>query len=55
MNTTVDLSAIEGRARRLLEIIEKASLTGLDFETREHLHVISLCMDTAIEHAKKLK
>jgi len=55
MNTTVDLSVIESQARRLLEMIEKARFTSLDFDNREQLHVISLCLDTAIERVKKLK
>ncbi len=54
MNNIPDLSGIECRARRLLELLEKVHLTSLDFDNREHLHVICLCLDTAIEHVEKM-
>ncbi len=28
---------------------------SLDFDNREHLHIIQLCLDLAIDHWKSLK
>ncbi len=50
-----DLSAIECRINLLQELLDGARLTGLDFENREHLHIVQLCLDLAIEHMKKIK
>jgi hypothetical protein len=54
MSDIPDLSVIERQAKRLLELLEKARLTSLDFDNREHLHVICLCLDTAIDHMEKI-
>jgi hypothetical protein len=50
-----DLSEIECRIKRLHELLDNAPLMSLDFDSREHLHVIQLCLDTAIWHMEKLK
>ncbi|MGA9139761.1 MAG: hypothetical protein WBZ29_06030 [Methanocella sp.] len=55
MSNTSDLSEIEQRAQRLLELLDKARLSSLDFDNREHLHIIELCLDTAIVHIEKIK
>jgi hypothetical protein len=55
MSNIPDLSEIERRAHRLLELLNKARLTSLDFDNREHLQVIELCLDTAIVHIEKIK
>jgi hypothetical protein len=55
MSNIPDLSEIELRAQRLLELLDNVSLSGLDFDNREHLHIIELCLDTAIVHVEKIK
>jgi hypothetical protein len=50
-----DLSDIDHRVRRLEELLGDVKLTSLDFDNREHLHVIQLCLDMAIDRLKKIK
>jgi hypothetical protein len=49
-----DLSGVGQRVVRLHELLDHARLTGLDFDDREHLHVVLLCLDMAIDHMEKL-
>jgi hypothetical protein len=53
MSDTPDLSAIEQRARRMLELLDEVRPTSLDFDNREHLQVIGLCLDMAIDRVEK--
>ena len=55
MNDIPDLAAIEQRARCLLELLDEVRPTRLDFDNREHLHIIRLCLDTAIDHVEKIR
>lgn len=55
MSNVPDLSEIELRAKRLLELLDNVRLAGLDFDNREQLHIIGLCLDTAILHVEKIK
>lgn len=55
MSEIPELTAIEQRTRRLLELLNDVRPTSLDFDNREHLHIIQLCLDTAIDHVKKIR
>ena len=55
MSKVPDLLAIEHRAQRLLEMLKQARVTSLDFDNREHLHVIGMCLDLAISHVEMIK
>ena len=48
-------SEVGQRTRRLLELLDGMYLSNLDFDNREHLQVIELCVDMAIEHAEKMR
>ncbi len=48
-------SEIGQRTRRLLELLDGMYLSNLDFDNREHLQVIELCVDLAIEHAERMR
>jgi hypothetical protein len=50
-----DLSEIALQAKRLQELLASARLSDLDFDNREHLHIVQLCLDLAIDHTEKLK
>ncbi len=50
-----DLSEIEHKVKRLQELLSNSRRTSLDFDKREHLHIIQLCLDMAIAHMEKLK
>ena len=50
-----DLSEINYRVRLMQEMLSEARLTSLDFDNREHLQVIQLCLDMAIDRLKKIK
>ena len=54
MSNVPELSEIEHRARRLLELLDYANLSCLDFDNKEHLQVIVLCLDMAIDHVEKI-
>ncbi len=55
MGNVYELSEIRDRAKHLLELLDNAQLSSLDFDNREHLQVIELCLDLAIDRAKKIK
>ncbi|OPY28863.1 MAG: hypothetical protein A4E28_01250 [Methanocella sp. PtaU1.Bin125] len=55
MSNIPALAEIEYRAQRLLELLDNIRLSGLDFDSREHLHVIGLCLDTALAHVEKIQ
>lgn len=50
-----DLSEIELKVKRLQELLGNSQFMSLDFDNREHLHIIQLCLDMAIAHVEKLK
>ena len=55
MSEVSELSEIGHRAHQLLDLLDDVHLSPLDFDNREHLQVIELCLDMAIEHVEKLK
>ena len=55
MSNIPDLSEIELQAKLLHELLDHVQLSGLDFDNREHLHVIGLCLDMAIDRLEKIK
>jgi hypothetical protein len=55
MSNVAELSEIGRQAKRLLELLDNARITRLDFDSREHLQVIELCLDMAIDRAEKMK
>jgi hypothetical protein len=55
MSNVSELSEMGHRAKRLLELLDSAHLSCLDFDSREHLQVIELCLDMAIDRAEKIK
>ncbi len=42
-------SEIDRQVKCLQELLDKARLTSLDHDNREHLHIIQLCLDMAID------
>jgi hypothetical protein len=50
-----DLSAIEGQVKLLQEMLGSARITCLDFDNRENIHIIRICLDLAIDRMEKLK
>jgi hypothetical protein len=50
-----DLSEIERKVTRFQELLGNSQLRSLDFDNREHLHIIQLCLDLAIAHLEQLK
>jgi hypothetical protein len=54
MDETTDLADIRQQTRHLLELLDRLPLAMLDFNNREHLQVIELCIATAISHLEKL-
>jgi hypothetical protein len=55
MSNVSELSEIGHRAKRLLELLDSARVSSLDFNNREDLQVIELCIDMAIDRAEKMK
>jgi hypothetical protein len=55
MSNVPELSEMEHRAKRLLELLDNANLSCLDFDNRENLQVIGLCLDMAIDRMEKIK
>lgn len=50
-----DLAAIDCKVKHLQQLLGNARLTSIDFDNREHLHAIQLCLDIAIDRIKKIK
>jgi hypothetical protein len=55
MSNVSELVEIGHRAKRLIELLESARLSALDFDNRQHLQVIQLCLDMAIDRAEKIR
>ena len=54
MSNVSELSEIGSRAKRLLEMLESVRLSAPDFDNRQHLQIIQLCLDMAIDRAEKI-
>lgn len=54
MSNVAELSKMDDQAKRLLELLDNVCIARLDFDSREHLQVIGLCLDMAIDRAEKL-
>jgi len=55
MSNVSELSEIGHRAKRLIDLLDSARLSCLDFDNRENLQVIELCIDMAIDRVEKMK
>jgi hypothetical protein len=55
MSDVYELSEIGHRVKQLLELLDGVHLSDLDFDNRENLQVIEMCLDMAIDRVEKIR